>query len=138
MKQTPTPTATFQYRIPVRWRDLDAFNHVNNASYLSYLEEARVQWLRGFSTDWDTVTAAPIMAAVQLNYRMPIGWPGEVLVSQSIERLGNTSLTLANRIESTDGGTLYCDGQVVLVWIDRASGQPVALPDALRAVATSR
>lgn len=134
MKQTPTPTATFQHRIPVRWRDLDTFNHVNNANYLSYLEEARLQWLRGFATDWDKVTAAPVMASVQLNYRTPINWPGEVLVTQSIERLGNTSLTLANRIESIDGSTLYCDGQVVLVWIDRASGKPVPLPHALRAV----
>ena len=94
----------------------------------------KLQWLRGFATDWDKVTAAPVMASVQLNYRTPINWPGEVLVTQSIERLGNTSLTLANRIESIDGSTLYCDGQVVLVWIDRASGKPVPLPHALRAV----
>ena len=133
MSESAVPKPVFQYHIPVRWRDLDAFNHVNNASYLSYLEEARVQWLRSFSSDWDTITAAPVMAAVQINYRVPIGWPGEVLVSQSIERLGNTSLTIGHRIESVDGGTLHCDGHVVLVWIDRVSGKPVALPDTLRA-----
>ncbi|MGO4780308.1 acyl-CoA thioesterase, partial [Lysobacter sp. 2RAB21] len=34
-------------RIPlsVRWRDLDAFNHVNNSQFLSYLEEARLRWM---------------------------------------------------------------------------------------------
>ncbi|MGH8025889.1 MAG: acyl-CoA thioesterase, partial [Pseudoxanthomonas sp.] len=33
--------------ISVRWGDMDAFNHVNNAQYLRYLEEARVRWLAG-------------------------------------------------------------------------------------------
>ena len=32
-------------RVPIRWRDLDGFNHVNNAVYLSYLEEGRDAWL---------------------------------------------------------------------------------------------
>ena len=136
MSLLATAKPVFQYRISVRWRDLDAFNHVNNASYLSYLEEARVQWLRTFSTDWDTIAAAPVMAAVQVNYRAPINWPGEVLVSQFIERRGTTSLTLAHRIESCDGQVLYCDGHVVLVWIDRTSGQPVALPEVLRSAST--
>jgi len=133
MSQIDSITPTFQFRIPVRWGDLDAYNHVNNANYLRYLEEARVQWLRSFIRDWDAVAAAPVMAAVQLNYRVPIGWPVQVRVSQFIEKLGNTSVTVGHRIESEDGCILHADGHVVLVWIDRASGQPVPLPESLRA-----
>ncbi|MFA7486599.1 MAG: thioesterase family protein [Lysobacteraceae bacterium] len=133
MSHTTSPPSAFQYRIPVRWGDLDAFNHVNNANYLRYLEEARVQWLHTLADDWGEVAAAPVMAAVQLNYRMPISWPGDVIVTQSIARVGSTSLTIANRIEAADGSVLHADGEVVLVWIDRASGQPVPLPDVLRA-----
>lgn len=135
MNTRPLPPSAFQYRIPVRWGDLDAFNHVNNANYLRYLEEARVQWLHTLVSDWDDVPAVPVMAAVQLNYRVPIGWPAEVIVTQSIARLGSTSLTIANRIESADGAVLHADGEVVLVWIDRASGQPVPLPEVMRAAA---
>ena len=133
MSHTTSPPSAFQYRIPVRWGDLDAFNHVNNANYLRYLEEARVQWLHTLADDWGEVNAAPVMAAVQLNYRMPISWPGDVIVTQSIARVGSTSLTIAIRIESADGSVLHADGEVVLVWIDRVSGQPVPLPDVLRA-----
>lgn len=135
MNTRPLPPSAFQYRVPVRWGDLDAFNHVNNANYLRYLEEARVQWLHTLVSDWDDVPAVPVMAAVQLNYRVPIGWPAEVIVTQSIARLGSTSLTIANRIESADGAVLHADGEVVLVWIDRASGQPVPLPEVMRAAA---
>ena len=123
----------FQTRIGVRWRDLDAFDHVNNSNYLTYLEEARVQWLRSFAPDWGQVPTAPVLAASQLNYRVPIGWPGDVEVQLYALRLGNTSLTLAHRIVSADGSVLHCDGHVVLVWIDRKSGRPAPLPEALRA-----
>ena len=61
----------FRLPMPVRWRDMDAFGHVNNASYLGYVEEARVQWFRSLGPDWDGAAAAPIMAAVQMNYRRP-------------------------------------------------------------------
>ena len=40
-----TPAAAFEKRIEIRWRDLDAYGHVNNAVYLNYLEEARDEWL---------------------------------------------------------------------------------------------
>lgn len=134
MNHENTPVYTF--RLAVRWRDLDAFDHVNNANYLTYLEEARVHWFRTLSADWGAMGSAPVLAASQLNYRAPIEWPDEVIVSLTIERLGNSSLTLGHRIESTDGKVLHCDGNVVLVWIDRNSGQPVALPKALRDIIT--
>ncbi|HJU08550.1 MAG TPA: acyl-CoA thioesterase, partial [Rhodanobacteraceae bacterium] len=54
------------------WRDLDAFNHVNNSSYLTFLEEARLQWLRTVPGEWFTAHAMPVMAAVELHYRKPI------------------------------------------------------------------
>lgn len=119
--------------LEVRWRDLDAFNHVNNASYLGYIEEARVRWFKSLSSDWAGESAAPIMAAVQLNYRRPVNWPETVRVQLFAERIGTKSLTLGHRISSAgDDGVLYCDGHTVLVWVDR-SGQSVPLPEAVLA-----
>lgn len=133
MNPSPLPAPVFTYRMSVRWRDLDAFDHVNNANYLTYLEEARVQWLRTLVQDWANQASAPVLAASQLNYRAPVGWPGDIVVTLHAERLGNTSMTLAHRIQSPDGSILHCDGSVVLVWIDRTSGKPAPLPEALRA-----
>lgn len=122
-------------RVPlsVRWRDLDAFNHVNNAQYLSYLEEARLHWmvkLPGHGLDDDV---APVVAASHLNYRRPIAWPSELLVELFVERLGNTSVGIGHRIvDARDESVLYCDGHVVLVWIDRSTGRAAALPEAVR------
>lgn len=123
----------FQMEIAVRWRDLDAFNHVNNASYLTYVEEARVAWFRTLSEDWVGAASSPILAAITVNYRRPAGWPETVRIELFAERIGTKSLTLGHRIHSAgEPGVLYADGNAVMVWVDR-DGQSVPLPEPIRA-----
>jgi len=125
-------TNLFEMDIAVRWRDMDAFNHVNNASYLGYIEEARVAWFKTLSEDWVNQSAAPILAAITLNYRRPANWPETMRVELFAERIGNKSLTLGHRIHSAnEPGVLYADGNAVMVWVDR-EGQSVLLPEAVR------
>ena len=125
------PTQELLARVPitVRWRDLDAYNHVNNSTFLTYLEEARIRWFETFDGQWVNDAIAPLLAAVQLNYRAPIDYPSAIIVEMFAERIGNTSLTVGHRIRSADGNVLHADGHVVVVWIDRASGRPIALPE---------
>lgn len=128
------PTVLFRIPMELRWRDLDAFNHVNNANFLTFVEEARIRWFESSIDGWATSQHAPLLAAVQMNYRMPIPYPARVFVELLTERIGNTSLTLGHRIVGEDG-QMYADGHSVLVWIDIASGRPVQLPDGVRAAA---
>ena len=112
-------TATMLYSTPLdlRWRDLDAFNHVNNSSFLTFLEEARIRWFASLGTEWVTDTIAPLLAAVQINYRRPIPYPSD----SSSNSLPNASATASHdrsRIQSRDGMTLYADGHVG--WCGRA------------------
>ena len=117
----------------LRWRDLDAFNHVNNSTFLTYLEETRLQWFAGMAGEWFGERFMPVVAAVHVNYRAQLTWPGEIAVELSCERLGNSSLTIADRIVAADDDEkLYSDGNVVLVWVDPHTGKPVALPEAVR------
>ena len=119
--------------LPVRWRDLDAFNHVNNSTYLSYLEEARLQWMLTVPGHGMDEHVAPVVAAAHLNYRRPIEWPNDVAIELFVERLGNTSVSIGHRIVAADDAdVLYCDGHVVMVWIDRDSGRAAPLPAAVR------
>jgi len=127
-------TPLYVASLGVRWRDLDAFNHVNNSNYLTYLEEARLQWLSHVPGPWFDDHAMPVMAASQINYRRPIAWPAQLQVQLFCERVGNSSMTIAHRvIDAEHPDQLYCDGHVVMVWMDPASGKPVPLPEAIRA-----
>ncbi|WP_447735732.1 acyl-CoA thioesterase [Rhodanobacter soli] len=131
--KTDSNAPLFVASIGVRWRDLDAFNHVNNSNYLTYLEEARLQWLSHVPGPWFDEHAMPVMAASQVNYRRPIAWPAQLQVQLFRERVGNSSMTLAHRvIDAGHPDRLYCDGHVVMVWMDPVSGKPVPLPEAIR------
>ncbi|MDQ3510894.1 MAG: acyl-CoA thioesterase [Pseudomonadota bacterium] len=119
--------------LSVRWRDLDAFNHVNNSQYLSFLEEARLHWMTALPGQGLGGDVAPVVAAATLNYRRPIGWPAQVMIELFVERLGNTSVTVGHRItDAADSSVLYCDGHVVLVWIARQNGRAAPLPEGVR------
>jgi acyl-CoA thioester hydrolase len=119
--------------ISVRWRDLDAFNHVNNSTFLTYLEEARLSWLSQIRGAWFSETYMPLLANTDVNYRAPINWPGNIVVELYCERLGNASLTLAHRIvDAQQRDLLYSDGKSVMVWVEPASGRSIALPAVIR------
>ena len=130
-----TGAPLFVATISVRWRDLDAFNHVNNSAYLTYLEEARLQWLQHVR-DWFSEEAMPVLAASELQYRRPIAWPATLQIELRCTRVGDSSITVAHRIiDAKDANCLYSDGQVVMVWMNPTSGKSTALPDSIRLAA---
>ena len=126
----------FSTDMDVRWRDLDAFNHVNNATFLTYLEEARLLWLESLPGPWLGEHSAPVLAAAQVNFRRPIPWPERLRVELLVQRVGSSSLTLGHRLVSArDDSVLYSDGHTVMVWVDGQSGKAASLPAAVRAAA---
>ena len=128
----PTAKLLVDTAIELRWRDLDALNHVNNASFLTFFEETRLRWFATLTAPWSSQTSSPVLAAVQINYRRQLSWPQAVRAELSCERIGNTSLTLAHRlVDARDDRIVFADGTSVLVWIDPQTGKPIALPDAV-------
>ncbi len=124
----------FRLEIDVRWRDLDAFEHVNNANFLTYLEETRLAWMASLPGPWMDETCAPLLAAVKIDYRRPIGWPARIAVELSVARVGRSSLTLGHRIvAAADSDCVHADGDTTMVWVDRGGGGAVPLPAAVRA-----
>src|SRR3546814_17156336 len=81
-------TALFRMPIALRWRDLDAFNHVTNSTFMTYLEEARIRWFESLDEEWVTEPTAPLLAAVQMNYRVPNPYPAEVIVDRKSDAQG--------------------------------------------------
>lgn len=134
-----TDKLLFRLPLGVRWGDMDAFNHVNNAAVATYLEEARMRWFASLGGGWIDAQVQPILAAQTINYRLPIEWPADLVVELKVERVGRTSLTLAFRMVSATDAPLrhHADGSHVLVWIDPASGRAVPLPEAVRAAAAT-
>ena len=118
-------------RIEIRWRDVDAYLHVNNAVYATYLEEGRDEWLErtlgDVGTPWDYV-----LARVAIDFRRELRLEDEeVVVSIGLERIGTSSLTLREQIR-TRGGELAAESEAVIVARDRDNGRSRPLSDVER------
>lgn len=120
-------------RIPVRWSDLDALGHVNNAAYLTYCEQARIDVLTAIAPEWWTDEQGPVVAQASIRYRRPIRATGTVLVEVGFETPGRSSLGTTYRLAlASDPATTVAEADALLVWVDAATGRPTPLPEALR------
>jgi acyl-CoA thioester hydrolase len=127
-------TPVFSYGMDVRWREMDALGHVNNAQYLSYVEETRVHWFHALQTDWQEMPSAPIVAGIHVDFRKPLLWPEKIDVSLYAMKKGGKSVTIGHRItRAGDSECLYAEGYTVLVWVNR-SGETAQLPDYITAL----
>lgn len=119
-------------QIEIRWRDQDAYGHVNNAVYLTYLEEVRDEWLEralGDSGDaWGYVTAR-----VAIDFRRELTQDDDAIVARLwLTRIGTSSVTTREELV-TVGGELAAEAEAVLVARDTETGRSRPLSDAERA-----
>jgi acyl-CoA thioester hydrolase len=119
-------------RIEIRWRDMDAFGHVNNAVYLNYLEEVRDEWLeRALGTEADLWHF--VLARVAIDYRRELRQDDDIVVATCrLGRLGRSSIGTREELQTLDG-TVSARAESVMVARDPASGASRALTDAERA-----
>jgi acyl-CoA thioester hydrolase len=118
-------------QIEIRWRDVDAYRHVNNAVYATYLEECRDELvdglLEGIGDAWDYV-----LARVAIDFRRELTLDhGGIVVRCAVERIGTSSVTLREEIHTREG-TLAAQAEAVLVARDRETGSSRPLTDAER------
>jgi acyl-CoA thioester hydrolase len=121
-----------EIRVPIRWRDMDAYGHVNNATYLTYLEECRDAWVKraldGVSDTWDFV-----LAHVGIDYRSELTQDdGAVLVRCRLADVGRSSVRTREEIVKLDG-TVSAVAESVVVPRERDGGRSRPLTDAERA-----
>ena len=120
-------------RIPMRWSDMDALGHVNNATYFTYLEIARVDWLEHFHAAPDPRRAGPVIVNAFCSFLRQLEYPGELVVKLHVGAVGRSSFDTYATIERADQpGEICAEGGATTVWVDFAQRRPVPLPDWLR------
>jgi acyl-CoA thioester hydrolase len=119
-------------RVEIRWRDMDAFNHVNNAVYQTYLEEARDEWFLKVLGNGLLLNDF-LLARCAVDYRSPLTQDdGSVAVELRLTRVGTSSITTSERILSGLDGRVAAEAEAVLVHCDRETGTSRPLTDELR------
>jgi acyl-CoA thioester hydrolase len=124
-------------RLQVRWGDMDALGHVNNAEYLRYFEQSRIAWLESLGFPTTGRGTGPILATVSVTYLKPVVYPSEIEIRLYAARVGNSSFTLASEIvNGRDAAERFTEGEFVTVWVDYDSSRSVPIPERLRAILT--
>jgi acyl-CoA thioester hydrolase len=123
----------YRHRTPVqvRFRDIDAFGHVNNSVVSSYVEQARVTYLRdvlGLDPVGPEDRMPLILAMIRLDYRSPIFLDDRVEVGSRVDWVGRTSFHMSHHLEQQAGRELATAASV-LVTYDYESARPMPVPD---------
>lgn len=120
--------------VQVRFRDLDALGHVNNAVYLSYLEMARVAYVqRRFGLSHPR-NFSFILARVEIDYKSPVTLGESLMVGMGVAHVGQRSFRFAYEIREASSGRLVVQAQTVQVMYDYQAQKPMAIPDEIRRV----
>jgi acyl-CoA thioester hydrolase len=121
----------YSTNIQVRYRDIDPLRHVSHTEFLTYMQQARLEFseevLGMTGADFDTV-----VVHVEIDYMDDITTADAVEVGMIVTDLGRTSFTVGYEIEAS--GSTAATGNSVQVVVDGTTGDSVRVPDEWRAI----
>lgn len=113
---------SFVHSERVRFRDLDALGHVNNAVFATYLEQARIEFLRRFGATQQDM----ILARLEIDFRAPVGFGEDVEIEVRPTRVGRKSFGLDYTMRVDE--RVVAEAKSVLVAYDYQREESVDLP----------
>ena len=117
----------FVHREPVRFRDLDGMAHVNNAVFLTYLEQARLAWFG--EADLQPLQDV-ILARTEIDFRSPVRQGEVVEIGVRSSRVGTKSFELEYELQA--GGRVVAEAKSVLVGYDYEQAKSTQIPERWR------
>ena len=122
----------FSTALEVRWRDVDALGHVNNAVYFNYLEQARLHYMRelGFLLP-NSTDVGVIIAEAGCRFKSPLKLGEQVTIRARVSEFRRSSFIFEYRIEGEDG-RLAATARTVQVCYDYEEQRPSSIPNEWR------
>jgi acyl-CoA thioester hydrolase len=124
----PNPAPAFSTDIELRFSDLDAYGHVNNAVFFTYLETARTKLFLDKFIDFMNGGLLFLVVRAECEYRKPIRLSDHVVVSMTVSRIGRSSFDIDYAVHNGSGVT-FAAAKTAMVCYDDKSGKAVAIPE---------
>jgi acyl-CoA thioester hydrolase len=128
----PPPPGVFEMRRRARWSEIDGAGHVNNAAYLSFLEDSAMELMQSGGWPASRLHEAGLGIVAReylLDYRGPALLSDELRVATWISELRRSSAVRRYTIQRAADGELLLRAQAVWVWVDLRTGRPSRIPD---------
>ena len=119
-------------RFPIRWGEMDALGHVNNAEYLRYFEESRTRWSESLGVRFDGKSDGFILLKASVTYKKQVSYPANVDVALFAGKIGRSSFHLINTLTIEGDELPAAVGEFVIVWFDYRTGKSAPIPASLR------
>ena len=115
----------FHYELKTRWKDMDAFGHVNNAVFLSYIEDARITFFKR----WNLCDKNRffIMASAKLDYLRQIEHPANLIVGEKLSRIGKKSFEIQSAVFLQDNTDAVATSMITCVCFDYEKQESVSV-----------
>lgn len=125
----------YKYRTPIsiRFSDIDAVGHVNNAIYLTYFEIARFNYWKDV-TNWNLSENGIIVGRSEVNYLKPVMLHDQIACYVRVVRIGNSSFDVMHvLVKITEKGEEICTtGKTVCISYDYTANKSVKIPSQFR------
>jgi len=121
----------FHHPIEVRYGDLDPQGHLNNAKYLTFFEQTRVQYLIHlglFEVQQSFLEVGIILAEARLTFLQPVNYGTSLQVGARTTRLGNKSFDMVYSLQEAQSGKEFATGSAVMVTYDYRTQQTIPIP----------
>ncbi|MGM0545724.1 MAG: acyl-CoA thioesterase [Bacteroidota bacterium] len=117
--------------LSIRFRDLDPLNHVNNAIFSTYYEEARIDFIQQVQTLADQLKNGYsfVLANIEIEFIRPVEYPTDIVIGSGIKKLGNSSITSFQSIYSGADKQLASVAKAHGVWFDLSKQRPTRIPE---------
>lgn len=126
---------THEMVIPIRWGDMDAMGHVNNANYFRYMETIRIEWMLRSGFAANPHGEGFVIVNAFCNFLRQLEYPGDILARHYVAAPGRASFDTYVTMERTDEpGVLCATGGATMVWLDMPAKRSLPLPAAIRAL----
>ena len=120
----------FHHNIQTRWKDMDSFGHINNAVYLTYIEDARTTLFKRWNLNRQNNSV--IVASLKIDYFTQIKHPSKLIIGSKISRIGNSSFDIQSAIFIDGLKKPAALSLVICVCYDYENGQSVTVYDEIR------
>lgn len=124
------PNFNYETNVSVRFQDLDVAGHVNNAVYVTYLEEARVDYLREVLGVDGVEELSAVVAHTEIDYQKPVRDDSQVTIALRTRELGTSSIPMEYEVRA--GDEVVATAETVMVTVDYGTGETRPMPDAWR------
>ena len=121
------------HSIQVRWGDMDALGHVNNAMYFRYMESARVAYLSKIGILLGHENESFVLANTMCNFILPSSYPANLTIETYISKIGNSSVDFIHEfIKHDNKNEIVAVGLATAVWVNLIKNKAIALPRSIK------